>query len=191
MGEGRAIGIRGAHPVDAAPVARVHVDSWRSTYVGIVPSEYLDSLASGNSGSWWKQVLTTERPSLSNFEAETAAGDIVGLAAGEPERTGNTTYRGELYRVCLLDEYQHKGLGRRLVSAVAERLLVDGFNSMLAWVLKDNRSACRFYESLGGERIGRRTRAIGGVDLVQVFYGWTDIADLVIGGRTRDRPSGA
>ena len=43
---------------------------------------------------------------------------------------------------------------------------------MLLWVLEDNRPAIRFYESLGGERVGRKTVTIGWVDLVGVGYGW-------------------
>ena len=58
---------------------------------------------------------------------------------------------------------------------------VDGFSSMLVWVLEDNRRACRFYESLGGEWVGGKTVAIGGADLEEVSYGWRDIADLVVG----------
>ena len=51
---------------------------------------------------------------------------------------------------------------------------------MLLWVLEDNHRACRFYESLEGERVGRKTVVIGGRDLVEVSYGWKDIARLVV-----------
>ena len=51
---------------------------------------------------------------------------------------------------------------------------------MLVWVLKDNQPACRFYESLGGEPVGRKAIAIGGTDLVEVSYGWRDIAGLAV-----------
>lgn len=62
---------------------------------------------------------------------------------------------------------------------MTRRLLSDGFNSMLLWVLEDNRPAIRFYESLGGERVGRKTVTIGEADLVEVSYGWREIAGLV------------
>ena len=35
--------IRVAKASDAAAIARVHIDSWRTTYVGIVPQDYLDA----------------------------------------------------------------------------------------------------------------------------------------------------
>ena len=62
--------------------------------------------------------------------------------------------------------------------AVTRQLLRDGFVSMLVWVLEDNHPACRFYESLGGKQVGRQTTTIGRADLVEVSYGWKDIAGL-------------
>ena len=143
-------------------MSKVHVDTWRTSYAGIVPAEHLAGLSYRDREARWEQILTADRPAESNFVAETVAGDVVGFAGGGPEREGNPTYRGELYGIYLLEAYQRKGLGRRLVSAVAHRLLADGFGSMLVWVLKDNHPACRFYESLGGERVGRKTIALSG-----------------------------
>ncbi|MXY76365.1 MAG: GNAT family N-acetyltransferase [Acidimicrobiia bacterium] len=171
--------IRTAELQDADSLARVHVDSWRSTYAGILPDEFLAGLSYRDRESFWEQVLTTARPTVSNFLAETASGHVVGLAAGGPERTGNKNYLGELYLVYLLEQYQRRGLGRLLVSAVAERLLADGFDSMLLWVAKDNHPACRFYEALGGELIDSRTIDIAGAGVAEVAYGWQQVADLL------------
>ena len=171
------IHIRPATPEDAASIARVHVDSWRSAYAGIVPADYLAGLSYRNRESLWKDLLTTDRPGTSYFVADAGGGDVVGFANAGPEREGDRVYRGELYAIYILEEYQRMGLGRRLFSSVTQRLLADGFNSMLLWVLEDNRPAIRFYESLGGEPAGRQTITIGGADLVEVAYGWRDITD--------------
>jgi hypothetical protein len=37
--------LREARPADAAKIARVHVDGWRTTYRGIVPDDYLAALS--------------------------------------------------------------------------------------------------------------------------------------------------
>ena len=177
--EAVSIQIRVAVPEDAASIARVHVDSWRSTYVGIVPAEYLAGLSYQSGESHWIDLLTADRPGTSYFVAETEVGDIVGFANAGAEREGDSTYRGELYAIYILEECQRMGLGRRLVSRVTLRLLADGFDSMLLWVLEDNHPAIRFYESLGGERVGRKTITIRGVDLVEIAYGWREITDLV------------
>ena len=161
-------------------MAKVHVDTWRTMYSGIVPVDHLASLSYTERQSRWEEILRTNQPATSNFVAEAESGDIVGFAGGAPEREGNSTYRGELYAIYLLDSYQRKGIGRRLVSAVARRPLVDGFDSMLVWALEDNHPACRFYELLGGERVGRKTITVGGSDLVEVSYAWRDIAGLAV-----------
>ena len=180
---GMNVTIRAANRADAGPIARVHVDSWRTTYEGIVPAEYLAGLSYRDRESRWNEALTMDQLATSIFVAETEGGDVVGFADGGPEREGDRTYRGERFAIYLLQEHQNKGLGRHLVSAVAQRLLDDGFSSMLVWVLEDNRRACRFYESLGGERIGQKTVAVGGTDFEEVSYGWGDIAALVVGPR--------
>ena len=38
-----------------------------------------------------------------------------------------------------------------------------------------------YYEALGGVRIKRETVATGGTELVEIAYGWSDIAPLTTG----------
>ena len=165
--------------MDAGPIARVHVDTWRTTYAGIVPEEHLASLSYQERESRWDRILTTDQPASSYFVAENDVGEVVGFASGGPERESNQASRGEIYAIYVLELYQGKGIGRRLVEAVAQRLQAEGFSSVLAWVLKDNRPARRFYESLGGEQVGRKKTAIGGTDHIELSYGWGDIGSLI------------
>ena len=51
---------------------------------------------------------------------------------------------------------------------------------MLLWVLQDNHPARRFYESMGGEHVDEKTITIGGTDLIEVAYGWKDIAEIAV-----------
>jgi hypothetical protein len=37
--------VREANPTDAAAIAKVHVDSWRTTYKSIVPDDFLANLS--------------------------------------------------------------------------------------------------------------------------------------------------
>ena len=170
--------IREAEPSDAKSIAKVHIQTWQTSYAGIVPNEYLSSLSYPAREAWWKQVLEANSPALCNFVAEDAEGGIVGFAHGGPERDGNRTYLGELYAIYVLQPFQRRGFGHSLFSAVTERMILDGFPSMLLWVLQDNRPACRFYEALGGKKVGEKTIEIGGANLIEVAYGWKDIAAL-------------
>lgn len=169
--------IRTANPTDAAPIARVHVDSWRTTYQGIVPADYLANLSYRDRQSMWSEALTADQPTTT-FVAETDAGDVVGFASAGPERESNPTYRAELYAIYLLQQHQNRGLGHRLVSAATHSLQQHGYRSMLLWVLEDNRPARRFYESLGGELVSRKAVTIGGANLQEISYGWKDITHL-------------
>jgi hypothetical protein len=47
------IAIRRARPADAPAIARVRIDSWRSTYRGIMPDAYLDGMQVEASTALW------------------------------------------------------------------------------------------------------------------------------------------
>ena len=172
--------IRPANLGDAAPMAKGHVDTWRSAYCGIVPADFLSHLSYQARESGWSDILGQERPATSIFVAATTDGEVIGFASGGPEREGNQTYLGELYVIYLLEKHQGQGVGvgRGLVSAVTHRLLTAGIRSMLVWVLEDNLPACKFYESLGGERVSRKMISFGDVELPEVSYGWKDLVNL-------------
>ena len=53
-----SISIRRAHPGDAPAIARVRIDSWRTTYRGIMPDVYLDGMQVEASTALWDRVLT-------------------------------------------------------------------------------------------------------------------------------------
>lgn len=169
--------IRRAEPKDARDLARVHVDAWRTTYAGIVPAEYLDSLSYERRESIWTSILADPDSTSISFAAEEPAGSIVGFGSGGPERENDPVFRGELYAIYIRDTFQGRGIGRSLVSSVAEHLVRSGYRSMLVWVLAENPHR-RFYERLGGELVREKSITIGGLALVEVAYGWPDVRGL-------------
>lgn len=160
--------IRKAGQEDALAIAQVHVNSWKSTYKGLISDAYLDSLSVGSFERFWADQL--EASSLSPYVAETGSG-IVGFVQGGPLREKDYRYQGEIYSLYLLKSHQRKGLGKQLVQAVMEDLITEGMSSFLVWVLADNPS-CGFYEKLGGKKIGTKQVQIGGNMLQEVAYGW-------------------
>jgi GNAT superfamily N-acetyltransferase len=166
---------RSATVADIPAIARVHVDTWRSTYRGIIPAEYLASLSYDDRADRWHRILTNPANAYFVYVAEDNAGQIVGFASGGTERTGNAVYQGELTAIYILDSYQKQGIGKRLVQLVAENLCQKGINSMLIWVLLDN-PACQFYAALGGQKVDEKEIEIGGIKLIEVAYSWTDTA---------------
>jgi GNAT superfamily N-acetyltransferase len=170
--------IRPATPTDAAAIARVHVDSWRTTYAGIVPADYLDHLSYAQREQFWHDIFANPAPSGCVYVAEHDTGALLGFASGGPERSGDTVYRGELYAIYLLARYQRQGLGRRLTLAVAQRLLQCGLPSMLIWVLAANPGRA-FYAALGGQPVYEKNVTIGAAQLREVAYGWPDLHGFV------------
>ena len=170
--------IREASPIDAAAIARVHVDSWRTTYAGIVPADYLASLSYARREQFWCDILSTPIPAGCVYVAAQDTGEVIGFASGGPERSGDALYRGELYAIYLLAPYQRQGLGRRLTLAVVQRLLQRGLPSMLVWVLAANPGRA-FYAALGGQPVYEKEVTIGTVPLLEVAYGWPDLRELV------------
>lgn len=77
--------IREAKVEDAAGMARVQVDSWRTTYTGIMPDEELSYLSYEDSERRWRTFIfrgTEPRNKAYYFVAENEAGEIVGFVSG-------------------------------------------------------------------------------------------------------------
>lgn len=170
--------IRQARIEDAAGIAKIHVDTWRTTYAGIVPAEHLANLSYEKREKIWAQGLSNPDSKVFYYVADDDSGRLIGFVNGGPERTNDPDYKGELYAIYILKQYQGQGLGHRLVSALAKGLLSTRIDSMLLWVLADN-PACHFYESLGGQRIKSKQENIGGATLEEIAYSWKDIRILL------------
>lgn len=171
--------IRGARLEDAADISRVHVESWRTTYRGIVPDAFLDGMSYEESERRWRERISGGGGVF--FVAELPEnGDVVGFASGGSRQgEAHTEYEGELYAAYLLRGFQGAGIGGRLLGAVAAGLPSVGCRSMLAWVMAKNGAARGFYEASGGKLLGRDTFEIEGEVIEEVAYGWTDLRGLV------------
>jgi ribosomal protein S18 acetylase RimI-like enzyme len=169
--------IRLASPDDADGMARVHVDSWRAAYKGIVPDAHLASLSYEQRAARWRDNFATANRNTFVYVAEGTHGRVIGFAGGGPERDGDPNYTGELYALYLHPDYFRQGIGKQLAQTVAHRLIQDGMSSMLVWVLAQNPSRA-FYEALRGKYLYEKPIEIGGANLIEVAYGWPDIHAL-------------
>jgi len=173
-----AIRVRRALFQDAPGIARVHVDTWRSTYRGIISDDYLDGLDYGRSQKNWEDGITDPSHRTTFFVAEDDEVGIVGFAACGRVRDNKWGYSGELYAIYLNQDMQRKGSGKRLVLSVTRDLKARGLDSMLVWVLEENPYK-RFYESIGGTYVGTSEISVGGKKLKELGYGWRDLDSLI------------
>jgi len=173
--------IRLAQIDDAPAMARVHVNTWRTTYVGIVSDEHLANLSYERSQASWMEHLSNPQHQTHAFVAEAPSGQIVALASCGPLRDKLANFDGELYVLYVLKPFHGVGYGKLLARQAAEDLASRGYHSLVAWVLKDN-PACRFYQKLGGQMIAEKVIEIGGKQLTDVAYAWRDLTILRQGG---------
>ena len=167
---------RKATPDDADSIAHVHVDTWRTTYKGIVPDERLANLSYERSKKMWEDILSDQKQAT--FVAEDEDGQVVGFAGCGPARDSEKEYTGELYGIYVKRSTQGKGLGTMLCREVARSLRSRALDSMLVWVLAENPFR-RFYERLGGRRVREKEVVIGGKALTEWAYGWKSLDFLV------------
>lgn len=169
--------IRAARIDDAAGIAKVQVESWKTTYRGIVSDSYLSSLSVSQREDRWQQILQNLGQHQVIYTAENLQGEVVGFAIGGPSRSQEYSYEGELYAIYLLEEYQGQGAGRSLFHAIVEFLRENGCGSMIIWALRDN-PAGRFYEAMGGRPVGQKSIEIGGEEHIELAYGWESLIAL-------------
>ncbi len=165
--------IRPATKHDAAAIAHVHVQSWRSTYAGIVPETFLASLSEAEHTQQWNEWLQLDLPV---FVAE-ARGKLVGFASGGPIREPLSGFDAELFAIYLLASAQHQRTGTALLQTLAHALTQRGLTSMMAWVLESNASR-HFYERTGAHPVQSKTIEIGGISLPAQAFGWPSLATL-------------
>lgn len=163
------ISVRKASVNDAPGVAYVHMNTWLTTYRGLVTDDFLDNLNLEDFVNRTRGHLTQG----ANYYVVEIEGKVIGFAAGNRTRDENvkSKFDAEVYAIYVLKEHQKRGVGKILIQAMEESFTALGFRSMCIWVLRDNPSR-KFYERLGGKFIMEKPINFGGKTLVEVAYGW-------------------
>jgi ribosomal protein S18 acetylase RimI-like enzyme len=182
--------IRSARQEDAAAMARVMVDTYLVAHRDQMPAEAWAKRAREwtyeVSEHGWARTLRAiaagERLHECIYVAE-QGGELVGLAVGGPAEADNPPQIGEVYALYVRGSHQGRGLGRRLVQAVAAYFAQHGMTALQIGSLAANAPARRFYEAIGGRLVSERQFDEQGVMLPEVVYEWTDLEALIaIGG---------
>jgi GNAT superfamily N-acetyltransferase len=170
--------IRRAEPGDAAQIARVHLESWKTTYAGIIPAAYIASLNVQTGQQHWRQRIEENIVDIFVAQQGEDNSSIFGFICGGQIRESIGNYDGELHAIYLLQQCQQQGAGRALVRTLAATLHHKGFKSMIVWALQDN-PAVEFYRRLGALPLRTKTINIGGKDLTDLALGWLSLASLL------------
>lgn len=78
-----AVVIREPRPEDAERIAAVHVDTWKETYIDLLPEGFFTEEHSGMRREMWTRILAEQRSQWSIRVAE-VDGEIIGFAMAGP-----------------------------------------------------------------------------------------------------------
>lgn len=165
--------IRPADVDDAPAIAKVHVDTWRTTYGGLIPQHYLDSLTVQNRSVGWVRLLERNTTGLMTLVSEDHDGRIVGFISAGPLRHRDARFQAEISSLYVLKRHHSANHGRRLFLAASNRLAQMGYKGLFVWVLANN-PARGFYERLGGVQVAEVTRSFAGKPLHEIGYAWEE-----------------
>jgi len=164
---------------DAAAIAAVRVESWRTTYRDVIPDAYLDGMRVEDSTALWARILATPRGDRRIvFVAETESG-VLGFVAAMKLQEPKFGFHAELTGIYLKPEAQRSGIGRRLMAEVARACMAEGAEDMLVWVITQNQPARNFYEMLQAELVAGQPFTWDGLELHETGYGWRDLLALI------------
>ncbi len=179
-----ASSVRRAIPEDAESIARVHVESWQSSYRGILPETFLAAMSVEERTKHWRRNLaepdgsiagisSAAPPGHATFVGVGVGGDIVGFCSAGPNRGGAQQFAGEVYAIYLLDSARRQGLGGALFHEAASWLAARQLEPVVVWVLADNRPAREFYRAIGGRELEQRLITIAAISYSEVAYGFS------------------
>lgn len=165
--------VRDASIDDAAGIAKVRVQTWRTAYRGLVPQSVLDRMdvqreAERRVELWEEHHADARRHEL----VAVADGEVVGWAMCGPAYDRVEGVTGELYAIYAMQDRWSRGVGHALLAESERRLAADGHERAYLWVLAGNERAATFYEQHGwhedgGEKVEqgmherRRVRTLG------------------------------
>ncbi|WP_268627743.1 GNAT family N-acetyltransferase [Paenibacillus alvei] len=150
------------------------MDSWRTTYKGVIPDDFLSKLSYKKRTDVWIKNIENE----DNFVvlAENPEGQIVGFAdCGKRETVPNS---GDLTSIYILKEYHGIGLGKELLKQLFLHFKFLGYENIFVDVLEDNKTRY-FYEHYGAKLCDSTQIIIGGKVLNELTYEWDNIDEVI------------
>lgn len=172
------LSIRCFQPGDPWALARIHSESWRDAYRGIMNDDFLDQRAFEERRDYWHRRLESPAPGQKGYLA-LQDGEPVGLAlmAGKSAPLGATL----LDHLHLLPAHRGRGIGTRLVNAVAAEAQARWpSDPLFLWCFEANRPSLAYYDRLGGVRMrldGLPTP--DGNTIPAWMFVWNDLGALV------------
>jgi ribosomal protein S18 acetylase RimI-like enzyme len=161
--------IRRVTPQDADALARVHIDSWRSAYRGLVPDSQLAKLDYATRARRFRQALGEHAEETYLAEEN---GEALGFLTVGECRDGDVDRQktGEIWGIYMAPAHWRRGVGRSLCRYGENLLRSRGYTTATLWVFAGNGQAKSFYEAMGFRPDGASKTLQLGVPLEAIRY---------------------
>jgi GNAT superfamily N-acetyltransferase len=164
-----------ASPQDAESVARLQAQSWRNTYRGMLPDEYLDRHVVADRLEYWPERFArfaSDRTLVLKAVADGALLGFVCVLLDEEPKWG-----ARLDNLHVSPDSRGTGVGFALFQAAREWIeRVSPGTPMHLWCVEANRVARRFYDRQGGTVVEAASRSFAGQPSVpEVRYWWAPL----------------
>lgn len=174
--------IRLATPEDASIIAKLHVLSKQEGYKDFGNAEYLDALNAEDLTRDWHKWLSSNTNALIAFDAQDNAAGFIAFGAIrtriKEDRGIMPAWPGEIYALYVAPDFWGKGIAQGLMHEAAPHLRKAYQDKCLLWVIEKNKRAIKFYQKMGGTRVGKQSADIDGTNLNELAFGWKDITKL-------------
>ncbi|AXE35124.1 GNAT family N-acetyltransferase [Chromobacterium phragmitis] len=172
--------LRPAAEADIPVIAALHAGSWRASYRGILPDDYLDRRADDDRLAIWRGRFAS--PARLWLRIACWNGEPVGFVCLLPDEAPELgVYLDNLH---VRADQQGRGIGRALMAAAAaEACRAAPGRPLYLWVYERNADACAVYARLGGEEAERQeVDTPAGTRAVALRFSWPDPARLLPAG---------
>ena len=164
--------IRKAKMDDAAGIAKVHVDSWRTTYKGMMPQSFLDRLSYDERTALWEKNMADATNEI--YVAENENGQIIGFVTGGKRAENTEAGATDLTAIYLLEEWQGLGVGKQLLKQIMSCFQEQGFRKVYVDVLAANKTR-HFYQYYGAEYVKNVQFEMDGETIDEELYVWNSV----------------
>jgi GNAT superfamily N-acetyltransferase len=180
------VDVRSAAPKDAQAIAALHAAVWHATYRSLAPAAAIAALTVEVRHDRWRTLLQAPAAGQVTLIADDG-GTLAGFGHLAPASDAVFGDRHEIKFLYVDQAYQARGIGRRLMAALAGAALDLGAGGVALAVVNGNDRAVAFYQRLGGREIGRYTDAGPIWRSDNLVYAWDDLQALSGSTQTRVR----
>lgn len=143
---------------DLKEIATISVESWKTTYQGIVDQDYLDSLSIEKRYERFLENYTKGPFIVAKIEEK-----VIGFCrySTKIKEERKDKFDSELTVLYVDPNYKRQGIGSALFQYVKKELQKENKHHMLICCLKGNKIGENFYTKMGGKIVGTSTTTFG------------------------------